>query len=97
MPVAALVIDLQLPLSHSLKDKRVVVRHLLDTSRRRFNVAAAEHGHQDLTQRAELVFAAVANGFGHLDEVLQSVEAFVWSHPELTVLSSSRHVIELDD
>jgi len=97
VPVGALVIDLQLPESHSLKDKRMVLRHLLDTSRRRFNVAAAEQAHHDLLQRTELVFAAAGSGLAHVEEVLDSVERFVWSHPELTVLGTTRYFLDLDD
>ena len=74
----------------------MVLRHLLDSARRTFRVAAAEQDHQDLTQRAELVFAAAGAALVHVHEVLDSVERFVWSHPELTVLRASRHTIDFD-
>jgi hypothetical protein len=79
-----------------LKAKRSVVRHLLDTARGKFAVAAAEVEFNDLWQRAGLCFAAVAKDAGHVEEVLDSVERFVWSHPEIEVSASERHWLEID-
>ena len=61
MHVGALTVEIHIADSRSLKAKRSVVRHLLDTSRRRYGVAASEVEFQDLWQRAGLCFAAVAN------------------------------------
>src|SRR5580692_3838463 len=96
MHVAALEMDLHLPDSGSLKEKRSVIRHLLDTSRRRFSVSASEVDHQDRRQRAGLAFAVVAPTAGRVEEVLDRVERFVWSDPRVTVLSSARHWLDLD-
>lgn len=90
MHVASLAVELHLPESHSLKDKRAIVRPILDGSRRRFLVAAAEVDHQDRWQRATLGFAAVADSAGHVGEVLDSVERWVWSFPEVEVLDCRR-------
>ena len=55
------------PLAHSLKDKRAVVRPIVEGSRHRFGVAAAEVGKQDRWQATELAFAAVASTAGHVE------------------------------
>jgi uncharacterized protein YlxP (DUF503 family) len=86
--------DLRIPASTSKKSKRSVVRHLTETSRRRFQVAAAEVGRLDHRQRAELAFAAVAGHPAHVAEVLDTVERFVWAHAEIDVVSSERHWLE---
>jgi hypothetical protein len=91
MHAAALCVELHIPLAHSLKDKRAVVRPIVEGSRHRFGVAAAEVGKQDRWQAAELAFAAVASTAGHVEEVLASVERFVWSFPEVEVVSCERH------
>ena len=57
--VLALAVDLRIPAADSLKEKRSVVRTILEGARRRFEVAAAETGHLDEHQRAELGFAVV--------------------------------------
>jgi uncharacterized protein len=94
--VAALEIEIHISQSRSLKDKRQVIRHLLDTSRRRYGVAAAEVEYQDLWQRAGLAFAAVASDAGHVESILDSVERFVWSHPEIEVSRADRHWLDVD-
>lgn len=91
MHAAALSVELHIPLAHSLKEKRAVVRPIVDGSRHRFGVAAAEVGKQDLWQVAELAFACVSSSAGHVEEVLASVERFVWSFPEVEVVSCERH------
>ncbi len=94
MHVAALSMDLHLPQVHSLKEKRSVIRPILDGCRRRFGVAAAEVDYQDRWQRAGLGFSVVASTPAHAAEVLDSVERFVWSFPEVEVLSAERHWLE---
>ena len=96
MHVAALEIELHLADSGSLKEKRAVVRHLVEVARRRFGVSGSEVDHHDLWQRAALGFSVVAPSAGRAEEVLDRVERFVWSHPEVTVVSSARHWLDLD-
>jgi uncharacterized protein YlxP (DUF503 family) len=90
----ALRIDLHIPDSGSLKEKRKVVKHLVETAKRRYGVAAAEVGYQDRWQRAELGFAAVADSQAHVGDVLDAVERFVWSHPEIEVTGQHRAWLE---
>ncbi len=96
MHACALAVELHIPESGSLKAKRSIVRHLLDTARSRFHVAAAETASQDQWQRCELGFAAVAGDATQVTEVLDSVERFVWSHPEVEVLSVERRWLDTD-
>ena len=96
MHVAAMEIELHIAESGSLKNKRAVLRHLIDTSRRRFGVSVAEVAHQDTWQRAGIGFSVVAPTAGRAEEILDKVERFVWSHPDVTVLSSARHWLDLD-
>jgi uncharacterized protein YlxP (DUF503 family) len=92
--VLALEVHLHLNDSRSLKAKRQVVKHVVDTARRRYGVAAAEVGAQDLWQRSTLGFAAVAASPRHAEDVIDAVDRFVWSHPEVEVLSTEKHWLE---
>jgi uncharacterized protein len=82
--------DLHLPACHSLKEKRAVVKPILDGARHRYAVAASEVGHHDKWQRAELGVATVAPTPAHAAEVLDAVERFVWSFPEIEVIETER-------
>ena len=94
--VLALTVDLPLPHSSSLKDKRAVVKTITEGARRRFQVAAAETDHQDQRQRAELAFAAVSSSATQVTEVVDGLERFVWSFPEVEVLDVRRDWLERD-
>ncbi|HZQ27121.1 MAG TPA: DUF503 domain-containing protein [Acidimicrobiales bacterium] len=90
MHVAAICFDLRLATCRSLKEKRAVIKPILDGARNRYRVAAAEVGRQDQWQRAELGMAVVASTAGHASDVLDQVERFVWSFPEVEVLTTER-------
>jgi len=89
-------VELHIASSGSLKEKRAVVRHLVETARRRFGVSASEVAHHDRWQRAGIGFAFVAPNSSRVEEVLDQVERFVWSHPEVRVLSVQRRWLEDD-
>ena len=59
--LTVLTVELLIFESASLKDKRSVVRQVLQRTRNKFPVAAAEVGDQDIPTRAELAFAAVSS------------------------------------
>jgi hypothetical protein len=84
----------RLPQCHSLKEKRAVVKTILQGASRRFGVAAAEVGAQDKWQRAALGFATVSGSASHVQEVLAAVERFAWSFPEVEIVDSSLRWLE---
>ena len=96
MHVLAVEVDLHLPGVQSLKEKRSVLRPVLDGLRNRHPVAAAEVDHQDRWQRAGIGFAVVSASPGHAEEVIDEAERFVWSFPEVEVLSAERHWLGAD-
>ncbi len=73
-----------------------MVRPIIEGCRHRYSVAAAEVDHQDRWQRAGIGIAAVASSAGHVEEVADAVERFVWSFPEVEVISVTRHWLEAD-
>jgi uncharacterized protein YlxP (DUF503 family) len=72
MVIALLSVELFLPGSRSLKDKRMVLRRLKDRLAK-FNVAVAEVEHQDLWQRAGLGIVTVSTSDEHADRELAAV------------------------
>jgi uncharacterized protein YlxP (DUF503 family) len=85
MVVAIAALELHLPAARSLKDKRRVVKGLIDRMHARFRVSVAETDFQDLHQRAEIGIAAVGRNEGDLERMMSElrrladdeVEAFV--------------------
>ena len=88
MVIGALTINLQVPTSTSLKDKRQVLRSLTARLRQTFNVAVAEVGDQDLWQAAVVGVICVSSDSRHADEMCQKVLRFVDDHGEALVTGS---------
>ncbi len=95
--VSALEIEVHLPAARSLKAKRSIVKHLVEASRQRFGVSASEVAHHDRWQRAGLGFTVVAPSAAHAQRLIEQVERFVWSHPEIEVISVDRHWLDTED
>jgi uncharacterized protein len=71
MPIAYCTLELFLPYSHSLKEKRMVLRKVQDRLRARSNFSIAEIEYQDLWQRAKLGAVTVSPNNAALDRVTQ--------------------------
>ena len=69
MIVGLLTVELHVPGSRSLKDKRMVLRRVKDRLKK-FNVAVSEVEHQDLWQRAALAVVTVSTDQAHADREL---------------------------
>jgi len=73
MPVGVLTLEIKLPYSHSLKEKRAVLQKIRDRLRSRFNVAVAELDHQDVWQHATLGVVSISNSQTLLESTFRQV------------------------
>ncbi len=84
MVIGLLSVVLAIPEATSLKDKRRVVRRVLDRTRAKFSVAAAEVGSLVAHRRATLGFAVVSNDARHASSMIETIAAFVASEAVVT-------------
>ena len=86
MFVGACRVTLHIPMSQSLKDKRQVVRSLLQRLRNEFGVAAAEVDAQDRRQLAVLGISSVSGESGHAEQILENAVRYIEeSRPDVEV------------
>jgi uncharacterized protein YlxP (DUF503 family) len=71
--VGLCTMELQIPSSLSLKDKRQVLQGFIARIRNEFNVSVAEVDHQDSWQLATVAVAAVSNDEAYLHGLLEHV------------------------
>jgi uncharacterized protein YlxP (DUF503 family) len=86
MFIFCLEIHLSLP-SHSLKEKRGIVRSILGRAKNRFNVACAEVARQDNASVAVLGFVTVSPDKQIPRQALEKVEEWIyegWPDVEIT-------------
>lgn len=85
MLIASCEMTIYLPGAVTLKDKRRVVKSLLQKSRNKFNLAAAEVDAQDYIQTAVLGAAAVSGDYRHLQSLMDKYLDFIESFPEFSL------------
>lgn len=84
--VGMLVLELEIFGAQSLKEKRFVLKSLLDRLPNQLNVSVAEVGHQNLWQRAEIAVVTVGSSRKVVEATLQSVDRAVERNGQLRVI-----------
>lgn len=77
MVVGILTVQLHLFGINSLKDKRHIVKSVIERLKNRFNVSVAEVDHNDSKTTAVIGIAAVANDRRFLEEVIDKSISFI--------------------
>lgn len=90
-------VSVRIPHSHSLKDKRAVVRRLRDRVAQQFGLALREVDGADTWQRADLGFAVCARDRAEADETLRRVVGFIATHGQGELAAVRREVVTFGD
>jgi uncharacterized protein YlxP (DUF503 family) len=85
MHIGTLTIVLYLRDTGSLKDKRQVLKSLIETTRQKFNISIAEVDDMDLWRRATIGIACVSNDAQHVNRVLDKVLDSIERNPAVDV------------
>jgi uncharacterized protein YlxP (DUF503 family) len=97
MYVGVLQLTLHVPLSASLKDKRQVVKSVVQRLRNKFEVAASEVGTLENRQVATIGVSCVSNSARHAEDVLENVRRFVEeSRPDVEVTDAQFEIITME-
>ncbi|MGH9464252.1 MAG: DUF503 domain-containing protein [Thermoanaerobaculia bacterium] len=86
MVVLVTVVELHLPAARSLKDKRRVVKGLIERIHARHRVSIAETDFHDLHQRSEIAIAAVHQSASHVERLLEVIRSQFDEQPEALVV-----------
>ena len=82
-------VKLLIPMAFSLKDKRRVIRSLLEKLKNRFNISAAETGDKDLWKNTTIEIAAVSNDSVYLEKQLDKIEKFIEEFNGVRIIKSN--------
>ena len=85
--------ELLLPETHSLKDKRSVLSHIKNGVRKQFNVSIAELRYHDQFSRTLLGITTINNETKIVDQILGQVEQFVERQAGIQVLNRKVEII----
>ena len=73
---------------YSLKDKRAVVKSIIEKVRNKFNVSIAEVELQDVHRSICIAFACVSTSVKYANSIVQNVLNFIDQNTEAVVYSS---------
>lgn len=93
MFIGCLQVELIIPESTSLKEKRMVLNSIKQRLRNKFNVSIAEIDHQDLWQRATLGIAMVSNGNQHINQALDKILGFIDDQDQSQVIDYQMEIL----
>lgn len=90
MIIESATVTLHAPWVNSLKEKRMVVKSILDKTRGRHNVSIAEVGAQDVHRTVVLGLACVAGTAALADGMIESVLRFIENNTDAEIVDIQR-------
>ncbi len=91
--VGLLTTELTIPEANTLKEKRRVVRGLIERLEGRLKVSVAEVGGHDHHRRAWLATVTVSNSSAQTHRVLMAASEFIQSEPRVVVQSETVEIL----
>ncbi len=96
MIVGTCLIELHLPMVHSLKEKRGILKSLIAQVQKKFNAAIAEVGLHDVWQSATLGISVVSTTAAHAEQMLETIAIWIeHTRPDLEVIDHRIETITL--
>ncbi|MBM7855381.1 uncharacterized protein YlxP (DUF503 family) [Desulfohalotomaculum tongense] len=93
MVVGTLTIELFVGEASTLKDKRRVLKSIIDRVKAKFNVSIAEVDGHDIWQRSTLGVACVSNETAHAQSMLSNVAKFIENQGTAEIISISTEIL----
>ena len=94
MVVVISVFELHIPEGRSLKQKRRIIKSIMERIHHRYRVSIAETDYHDLHQRAEIAIAAVHRSRSEMERMLQGIRNLVEDTPGALLLSWEPQYLE---
>lgn len=82
MLIGLINFDLYLPMVSSLKEKRSIIKSLIEKSRNKFNLAVSETDDNELWKNANISAVTVSNERKYIDKIFSKYVNFIDEIPE---------------
>lgn len=93
MIIGSCQVDLMIYEASNLKQKRQVIKSLIERLRSRFNISVAEVADNDIWQRSTLGFCCVSNSSRHAQSVIGNVMLFIENDNRVEVINSMTEIL----
>lgn len=85
MIISSLVVECHLPHCRSLKDKRMIIKSIIDKLKNQFNISIVEVDYNDLLQRSKLGIAMVGRNYKELEIKANKIKDFLYNKDNLLI------------
>lgn len=92
MIIGLLQLDIIIPESNNLKEKRSTIKSIKETIRKRFNVSIAETGKLDKWSRSELSITKVSNEAKFIRQEFQKIQKYIESRYPVEIIDKQEEV-----
>lgn len=92
MKVTTVKIELFMRESQTLKDKRRVIKSLLERIKNRYNVSISEVGDNDSCKKSTIGIAIVSNDVKFNDRQVKEIIDFIDSNPLVMIIKSEMEI-----
>lgn len=96
MVVGLMKLDLLIPGCNSLKEKRRVIKSLINKVKNQFNAAVNEVDHHDLWQRATIGIACISQSSFQAKRTLHTIERFIEQMHSVSILKTNVSIMTPD-
>ncbi len=79
--------------ANSLKEKRQVLKSIIDRIKHKFNVSIAEIGLNDSWQTSIIGFACVTNDKNHANQILSNVIKFIDEDSRVEIIEEEKEIL----
>lgn len=93
MVVGVSRVEIFFPENHSLKDKRQMMRKVIEKTRAKFNISIIEVEQSNLWQRARIGFAVAGVRQDHVNKAIENVHEYIESLYLGEVIGTSSEII----
>lgn len=93
MIIGACTLKLIIYDSNSLKDKRQIIRSIIDRIKSKFNVSIAEIELNDSWQRAVIGFACVSNSTNHANQIVSNVIKYIDEDSRVEIMEENIEIL----
>lgn len=90
MKILIMKITLRASWVHSLKEKRMVVKSIVQKLKNKFNISVAEVDEQDIHQTIVIGIAAVCGSSAQVDSTMENIIDFVEANTDAELVDISR-------
>lgn len=93
MAVGTAIIKLYAPWVHSLKEKRMIIRSIINKTKNHFNISINEVGEMDKHQIIIIGISCTSNSYTKAREAIDKVVAFIENNTEAEVTDIETEIL----